>query len=168
MFLFLFRLELSPATVASFSQPRLTTIEAHQLIIRQRSPRTNSSAASHLCHPPSLLTSVLGFNSKLCYVRWPAGQSLLPSGTYPDPWSDFYYRYIGMGLLIWGVLHDERVDLYFSIATGFARVVILASLNSGALGSRTCVTMDRVAQLYPQALCSLLPHLASFWPKSKS
>jgi hypothetical protein len=73
-------------------------------------------------------------------------------------------------LLTWGILSDERTDLSFTIAAGFDCTVILGSESRGTHftvpdsrlpqpeepGSVFISPRNRVSQIYPQALSSIL------------
>jgi hypothetical protein len=62
------------------------------------------------------------------------GQSASLSWNKAPIWGsrpDIYYCQTVAGLLMWGVLSDERMGLSFAIATGLASTVILGSESSG-------------------------------------
>jgi hypothetical protein len=56
--------------------------------------------------------------SKLCYDRRSVGQSVFVSTPIWGARLDFYYYQTVAGLLMWGVLSDERMCLPFTIADG--------------------------------------------------
>jgi hypothetical protein len=89
------------------------------------------------------------------------------------PRPNFYYCHTVAGLLMWGAVSDERTDLSFTIAAGPRHTVLLWFESRGTHDCNLLSQIrdspnlegqvhiftsprNRVAQLYPQALCSLV------------
>jgi hypothetical protein len=89
--------------------------------------------------------------------RRSVGQSVLEWSTHMGFTIRFYYCLTVTGLLIWGVLSDERTGLPFIIAAGLASAVILGSQS---LGSRDLLFLSQIRD-FP--LRRLLPLAGLRW-----
>jgi hypothetical protein len=111
--------------------------------------------------------------SKLCYNRWPVSQSVLVSSIHLGKRPDFYYCQTVNGLLKWGALFAARTGLSFTTAAGphqcshswgqvlhtYDHILLSEDQDSHNLEGQVPVFIsprNRLAQLYPQALGSLL------------
>jgi hypothetical protein len=83
---------------------------------------------------------------KLCYDQWSVGQCQSP---IQGPRPDVHYCQTVVGLLTWGAISDEKMDLSVTTAADLASAVIL--------GSESCGTNDHIVQFLGVYLISSAP-----------
>jgi hypothetical protein len=129
-----FRHEADIRIAAPFPHPLITRCMAAQHYQRSVSAHTgfNSMPVKYAVKSSPLSKSKSKSKSKLYYERRPVGRYILLFRLHLAPKSRSCCCKTVAGLLMWDVLHDERADLWFTIAACIANAAILGSESRGA------------------------------------